>query len=120
MWKVRPTRASLRQFVGTRHSRHMRTAAALLVLVTCFSMVGCAGVIPVPVPETPTAAAAVSAPRPAPSPPSDLAEVPASLGLCGHEDFGRVATFVAHFNASDGRHYHGWQPPVGDIYWVEC
>jgi hypothetical protein len=72
-----------------------------------------------PVPATPMAVESKLAPRLDP-PPSEVVDVPEAIGFCGHNDFGHVAVFHDHYNASDGAHYHGWQPPAGPVYWVKC
>lgn len=77
--------------------------------------------IPLPVPTTP-APAAISSPAPLREPPplSAVVEAEESGGLCGHSDTGNVARFYGHYNASDGSHYHGWEPPWGKPFWVQC
>ena len=59
------------------------------------------------------------APRQAP-PPSRVVQAKEAAGICSHEDLGGVARFHGHFNASDGNHYHGWEPPMDKVFWVVC
>ena len=96
-----------------------RLAGGLCLALTLVTAVGCGSVIPLPVPATPMAVDPKLAPRPGP-PPSEVVEVEEAVGFCSHGDFGRVAMFHGHYNASDAAHYHGWQPPMGEVYWVRC
>ena len=96
----------------------MRRLAVALCLPATFALtVGCGAAIPLPVPSTPAAVGSKLAPRLEP-PPSEVVKV--ELGFCSHADLGHVAVFHGHFDASDGAHYHGWIPPVGEVYWVKC
>ena len=96
-----------------------RLAVALCLSATFAATVGCGAAIPLPVPSTPAAVDSKLAPRLDP-PPSEVAEVDVLPGFCGHSDFGHVAVFQDHYDASDGAHYHGWIPPAGEVYWVKC
>jgi len=91
----------------------------LCFALTLASAVGCGTAIPLPVPATPSAADSKLAPRPDP-PPSEVVNVREAAGVCSHDDLGEVARFHGHYNASDGAHYHGWQPPMDKVFWVRC
>jgi len=98
----------------------MRRLAVALCLSATFALtVGCGTAIPLPVPSTPAAVGSKLAPRLEP-PPSEVTEVGVPPGFCGHADFGHVAVFHGHYDASDGAHYHGWGAPAGEFYWVKC
>ena len=40
--------------------------------------------------------------------------------LCVDYDIYPVARFKEHYTDSFGNHYHGWIPPVGPPFYVEC
>lgn len=99
-------------------ARHLRIA--VLAAAIAAGTAGCGSrYLPLPVPETPTAAPSVGSPLHA-APPSNVVFVEESPGFCSHGNFADTATFLAHFNASDGWHYHGWLPAMGPPYWVAC
>lgn len=40
--------------------------------------------------------------------------------LCIHTDVPHAARFIDDYTDSLGSHYHGWQPPAGPPFYVEC
>jgi len=89
------------------------------VLVVLASGVACGPGIPVPlpVPPTPTTPQGSGA---VPTPPSEVVEASEVGGFCGHHAVDNVTRFRGHHNASDGAHYHGWEGPGGERFWVRC
>jgi hypothetical protein len=40
--------------------------------------------------------------------------------LCMHHDVAPVAGYFHHYTDSLGGHYHGWLPPAGPPFYVQC
>lgn len=40
--------------------------------------------------------------------------------LCIHQDVYPVAKFVDSYYDGIGQHYHGWRPPAGPPFYVQC
>lgn len=40
--------------------------------------------------------------------------------LCIHEDVFPVARFIDNYRDGIGQHYHGWRPPAGPPFYVQC
>lgn len=40
--------------------------------------------------------------------------------LCIHQDVFPVARFVDNYYDGVGQHYHGWRPPAGPPFYVQC
>jgi hypothetical protein len=98
-----------------------RVAACLWIALAAAAVASCGSYVPLPVPATPTAVAVSSpAPQREPPPSSVIVESVESGGTCSHSDAGNIARFHGHYNASDGNHYHGWEPPLAKAFWVVC
>lgn len=99
----------------------MRQLTACLCLALAVSVTGCGSYVPLPSPATPKVEMVPSpAARREPPPPRQIVEHAESPGLCAHADMPNVIRFHGHYNASDGNHYHGWEPPMAKPFWVVC